>query len=80
MNFIIVQETFNGTLEVDCITKPLPELLYTFINAFIQGSKYSLEGLSDDSDMNQRTVGTLAICQIITCNKVNQTALDRKAI
>ena len=77
---IVVQEPFNGTFEVDCITKPVPELSCTFINASLTVLKYSVAGSSDDSDMNQITQVTLRICQIVTYNMVNQTPLDRNAI
>lgn len=73
---IVVQKPFDGFFDANCLSKPVPELLYTFMNALLQGSKDSVAGL-DDIDMNQRTKVTLGICQIITYNMVKHTPSEK---
>ena len=75
---LVLQKPFNGSFDANSISRSVPELLYTFMNALLQGSKESIDSSNNDSDKKQRTKVTLGICKIITYNIIKRAPLEKK--
>ena len=73
---IVIQEPFTGSFDENCLSHPVTEVLFTFMNVLLQGSKNSMEETNDDVDRSQRSKCTLTLCQLIMYNMVKYTSLE----
>ena len=81
---LVKQDPFTGAFPPDCLSKPVPAPLLTFMNVLLQGPKGNIERSSHtggvDAGMNQRCKVACGLSQLIIYNMVKTATSSEKAV
>ncbi len=74
---LVKQDPFVGSFPSDCLTKPIPESLLSFMAVLLHGPQATLDGSGVSGDVHQRFKVACGLSQLIMYNSVKGTSISK---